>query len=73
MNYDEDANTQLEDSCIPAIPGCMDLDAYNFNFDANVADNDNCLYDAGCVTGPGEPYWLNDDCYAWVIEVDPYC
>ena len=22
---------------------------------------------------PGEPYWLNDPCYAWVIEVDDYC
>ena len=44
-----------------------------FNPDANVADNDNCLYDAGCITGPGEPYWLNDECYAWVIVVDPYC
>ena len=32
-----------------------------------------CLYDAGCITGPGEPYWANDYCYSWVIEVDPYC
>ena len=32
-----------------------------------------CLYDAGCITGPGNPYWLNDDCYAWVISIDPYC
>jgi hypothetical protein len=51
----------------------MDLDAYNFEPLANVPDNDNCLYDAGCVTGPGNPYWLNDQCYAWVISVDPYC
>ena len=31
----------------------------------------------GCVTGLGEPYgdgfWLNDSCFAWVIEVDPFC
>ena len=51
----------------------MDLDAYNFSIEANVANNDDCLYDAGCITGPGQPYWLNDSCYAWVIEVDPYC
>ena len=25
------------------------------------------------ITGPGSPYWLNDPCYAWVIEVDEYC
>ena len=72
LNYDEDANTQLEGSCIAPVSGCMDLDAYNFNPDANVPD-DSCNYDAGCVTGPGEPYWLNDECYAWVIVVDPYC
>ena len=73
LNYDEDANTELDDSCIDAIAGCMDLDAYNFDPLANVSDNDNCLYDAGCITGPGEPYWANDYCYSWVIEVDPYC
>ena len=32
-----------------------------------------CLYDAGCYGGPGIPYWLNDGCYAWVIDVDDYC
>jgi len=31
------------------------------------------LYDAGCYGGPGIPYWLNDPCYAWVIDVDDYC
>lgn len=77
LNYDEDANTD-NGGCIDPVPGCMDLDAYNFNILANVADNDNCLYEAvGCVTGLGEPYgdgfWLNDSCFAWVIEVDPYC
>ena len=31
-------------------------------------------YDAqGGVGEPGDPYWLNDSCYAWVIMVDPYC
>tara|TARA_R100000657_G_C4671476_1_gene116066 strand:- start:1250 stop:1693 length:444 start_codon:yes stop_codon:yes gene_type:complete len=51
----------------------MDLDAYNYNVEANVPNNDDCLYDAGCITGAGEPYWANDYCYSWVIEVDPYC
>jgi hypothetical protein len=40
---------------------------------ANVNDTLSCLYDAGCITGSGNPYWLNDECYAWVIEVDEYC
>jgi len=51
----------------------MDLDAANYNSAANVPVNEDCLYDAGCITGPGEPYWANDFCYSWVIEVDPYC
>jgi hypothetical protein len=41
-------------------------------------DSTACLYEAvGCVTGLGEPfgtgYWLNDGCFAWVIDVDNYC
>ena len=72
LNFDPEANVDV-DSCIDAVLGCMDLDAYNFNPDANVPDNDTCNYDAGCVTGPGNSYWLNNECYAWVIEVDPYC
>jgi len=55
------------------MPGCMDPDAANYNVYANVPNNEECLYDAGCITGPGEPYWANDYCYSWVIEVDPYC
>ena len=50
----------------------MDPTAYNYNPNANVDDN-HCHYDAGCITGPGNPYWLNDPCYAWVIDVDEYC
>jgi len=73
LNYDEDANTELEGSCISVVEGCMDLNAYNFNEDANVPANEECNYDAGCITGPGNPYWLNNGCYAWIIEVDPYC
>jgi hypothetical protein len=73
FNYDEDANTELDDSCITAVLGCMDLDAANYNAEANIPANEDCLYDAGCITGPGNPYWLNNGCYAWIIEVDPYC
>ena len=71
LNYDPLANTE-NGSCIEVVGGCMDQDAYNYNPIANVSDS-TCLYDAGCITGPGNPYWLNDGCYAWVIDVDVYC
>ena len=71
INYDPLANTD-NGSCVAVVEGCMDVNAYNYNELANV-DDSNCLYDAGCITGPGNPYWLNDECYAWVIEVDEYC
>ena len=51
----------------------MDTDAFNYNELANTSNEEACLYDAGCITGPGEPYWLNDGCYAWIIDIDPYC
>ena len=73
FNYNPDANTELEDSCIEVIIDCMDPDAFNYNELANTPSEDLCLYDAGCITGPGEPYWLNDGCYAWIIDIDPYC
>ena len=50
----------------------MDISAFNYNIDANTEDG-SCLYDAGCVGDPGDPFWLNDTCYAWVIVIDPYC
>ena len=71
LNYDPLANTENQ-SCITIVAGCMDLNAYNYLIEANVSDN-SCLYDAGCITGPGLPYWLNDPCYAWVVDVDDYC
>jgi len=55
------------------VEGCMDQSAYNYNIAANVSDSISCLFAASCVTGPGDPYWLNDPCYAWVISVDDYC
>jgi len=71
LNYDSLANTE-NNSCVTIVEGCMDLNAYNYFSEANVNDS-SCLYSAGCITGPGEPYWLNDPCYAWVISVDGYC
>ena len=72
INFDSTANID-NGSCITAVPGCTDPNAYNYNPVANVPDSSSCLYDAGCITGPGNPYWLNDQCYAWVINIDPYC
>ena len=73
FNYNPDANTELEDSCIEVLVDCMDPNAFNYNELANTPNEELCLYDAGCITGPGEPYWLNDGCYAWIIDIDPYC
>jgi len=75
LNYDTLANTE-NGSCVERVIGCMDLNAYNYNPLANVVfgnDSLGCLYAANCVTGPGNPYWLNDPCYAWVLSVDDYC
>jgi len=72
LNYDSIANTD-NGSCIEVVTGCMDQSAWNYDILANVHDTSVCLYDAGCVTGPGNPYWLNDPCYEWVILVDDYC
>ena len=72
LNYDPLANTD-NGSCVAIIEGCMDQSAYNYAITANVNDSSSCLYSAGCITGPGSPYWLNDPCYAWVLEVDEYC
>ena len=69
-NYDSTANTD-NGSCISVVKGCMDPNAWNYKEIANTPDS--CLYDAGCITGPGNPYWLNDNCYSWVIDVDDYC
>ena len=72
LNYNSLANTD-NGSCVAVVEGCMDNNAYNYNANANVNDSSSCLYNAGCITGAGVPYWLNDPCYAWVIEVDEYC
>jgi hypothetical protein len=72
LNYNPNACYD-DNSCIVAVIGCTDVSAYNYNPSANVSDTTACLYDAGCYGGPGIPYWLNDGCYAWVIDVDDYC
>ncbi len=72
VNFNPLANTD-NGSCVEAIVGCMDTEAYNYDSIANISDNSYCLYDADCITGPGNPYWLNNECYAWVILVDDYC
>ena len=54
------------------ILGCTNQNAWNYNPEAT-DDNEGCLYDAGCVGEPGNPYWLNDGCYAWVIDVSQSC
>ena len=75
LNYDPLANTD-NGSCITVVQGCMDQNAWNYNPLANMNfghDSLGCLYAANCVGEPGNPYFLNDDCYAWVIEVDEYC
>ena len=72
LNYNALANTD-NGSCISVVMGCMDQAAYNYNGNANVDDPVSCLYSAGCITGDSIPYWLNDPCYAWVIDIDEYC
>jgi hypothetical protein len=72
VNYNPNACYD-DNSCITPVIGCTDVAAYNYNPAANVSDTTSCNYDAGCYGGPGIPYWLNDGCYAWVIDVDDYC
>ena len=72
LNYDSTANTD-NGSCISVVEGCMDQDAHNYDPLANVNIAESCLYDAECTGEAGNPYWLNDECYSWVISVDDYC
>jgi len=72
LNFDPLANTD-NGSCISIVVGCMDQAAYNYNANANTDDSLSCRYSAGCITGDSIPYWLNDPCYAWVIDVDEFC
>ena len=78
-----EVNYDCEDECLNDIDGdgicdeeelvgCTDPTAENF-IESATDDDGSCLYDAGCSNIPGEPYWLNDPCYAWVIDVSPSC
>jgi len=72
LNYNPEANVDIN-TCIEVIVDCTDPEAVNYNELANTPNNESCLYDAGCIGEPGEPYYLNDSCYAWVITIDTYC
>ena len=69
INYNIIANTD-NGSCIYPLPGCTDPTALNYNAEANVPDS-SCYYSAGC--NVGDVYTLPNECFSWVIEVDPYC
>ena len=76
INFDSLANTD-NGSCVAMVIGCMDPNAWNYEPLANVYlghDSLGCLYAAEwCINGSGNPFFLNDECYAWVIDVDEYC
>jgi len=72
LNYDPLANTD-NGGCVEVLVDCTDPIAVNYNELANTPNNDLCLYDAGCIGEAGDPYYLNDSCYAWIIDIDPYC
>ena len=56
------------------LPGFSSVIVSNFDPLANTDDGSCLYYDITTVTGAGNPYWLNDSCYAWVVyDVDPYC
>jgi hypothetical protein len=69
LNYDDNANAD-NGSCVYAIYGCNDPTAINYDPLVNTPDS-TCEYSAGCAVG--DVYTLPNDCFTWVIEVDPYC
>jgi len=69
LNYNIVANTD-NGSCIYPLPGCTDPTAENYNISANVSDS-SCYYSAGCYVG--DVYYIPNECFSWVIEVDPFC
>tara|TARA_R110000822_G_scaffold21569_5_gene68126 strand:- start:16 stop:858 length:843 start_codon:yes stop_codon:yes gene_type:complete len=72
FNYDPTACYEPLNFCETVMEGCTDQNADNYDALFNT-DDGSCLYDAECVGEPGNPYWLNDGCYAWVIDVSPNC
>ena len=69
LNYDDNANTD-NGSCIYPMLGCTDATAVNYDPLANVADS-SCYYSAGC--NVGDIYYIPNECFEWVIDVDEYC
>ena len=69
INYNYDANTS-NGSCIYPLLGCTDPTAENYNISANVSDS-SCYYSAGCYVG--DVYYIPNECFSWVIEVDELC
>jgi hypothetical protein len=69
LNYNIVANTD-NGSCIYPLPGCTDPTAENYNISANVSDS-SCYYSAGCYVG--DVYYIPNECFSWVIQVDQYC
>ena len=69
INYDQIANTD-NGSCVYPMYGCNDPAAINYDPLVNTPDS-TCEYSANCAVG--DVYTLPNDCFAWVIEVDPYC
>jgi hypothetical protein len=55
-NIDNDCNEVIEDDELPAVEGCMSVDACNYNEEANV-DDDSCEYES-CV-GCTDPVAIN--------------
>ena len=75
FNYDLTANTE-DFSCEPFIYGCTDPQAANYDEEANT-DNGTCetVY-ANCIDSVVEAYnllELENECFAWVIDVSPIC
>jgi hypothetical protein len=49
LNYNPEANVELEGSCIEVVLGCMDDDAFNYNPNANVEDGSCIPLIFGCI------------------------
>jgi len=69
INYNDNANSN-NGSCVYPLSGCTDATAINYNVEANMADS-SCYYSAGCSVG--DVYYIPNECFSWVIQVDPYC
>ena len=69
LNYNVLANAD-NGSCIYPIIGCNDPTAVNYNSMVNTPDS-SCYYSAGC--NVGDIYYIPNDCFEWVIDIDDYC